>query len=396
MTNHERLAYLLNRLMAEAASEAEHEEMLQLIGDPANELQAKNVLFNAYQTATHLQDLPSEKNQQIIAAILRADSREKQPMARYRFLYAKKWAAAVILLLCATAGFFFLKPPKPEQPQQVAIQHDAAPGSNKATLTLADGKVISLTDADTGKIATDAGLVITKQADGQLLYEVATVSGETDGYNTITTPYGGKYEIVLQDGTRVMLNSGSKITYPLSFGKAQRKVTLTGEAYFEVAKDESKAFIVSTPGNKNVQGQEIHVLGTHFNVNAYEDEQAFVTTLLEGSIKIAAENTPGDKLLKPGQQAIIKQSIAVSNANVDAAVAWTNDLFYFTDLPLKDMMRKLARWYDVEVVYQGEVPAIGFWAQISKNKKLSEVLATIETTNSIHFKIEGRRLIVSQ
>lgn len=397
MTNHERLAYLLNRLMAEEASEAEHEEMLQLIGDPAHEQHAKNKLFTAYQTAGNLQDLPSEKSQQILEAILQSGPIVARPATKHRILPFRRWAAAAaVLIICASAGFYFLKSSQTEPPKQAAVQHDAPPGGNKATLTLANGKVISLTDAGNGKIATDAGLVITKQADGQLLYEVAGTEEATDGYNTITTPYGGKYEIVLQDGTRVILNSGSKITYPLSFGKTQRKVTLTGEAYFEVAKDESRSFIVATPGTNGVLGQEISVLGTHFNVNAYEDEQAFVTTLLEGSIKIAAENNLGDKLLKPGQQAVIRQSITVSNANVDAAVAWTNDLFYFTDLPLKDMMRKLARWYDVEVVYQGEVPSIGFWAQISKNKNLSEVLATIETTNSIHFKIEGRKLIVSQ
>ncbi|MGN6417460.1 MAG: FecR family protein, partial [Pseudobacter sp.] len=155
-------------------------------------------------------------------------------------------------------------------------------------------------------------------------------------------------------------------------------------------------FIVNIPARNNIQEQEIRVLGTHFNVSAYSDEQAAVTTLVEGSVKVILEKSHEEKLLRPGQQAVVKESISVSQANVDAALAWTNDLFYFTDLPLKDMMRQLSRWYDVEIVYEGELPQIGFWAQISKKRSLAEVLASIETTNSIHFRIEGKKLTVTK
>lgn len=397
MIKHERLAYLLNRLMAEEATGEEHAEMLLLIQDPANEDFAKSEIFTAYQTARDPQDLVPEKKQQILEAIFQSDREHKLPAVVTGSFGWRRWAAAAVLVIGASiTGFYLLRKSEPAPTLPVAQKTDIQAGGNKATLTLADGKVISLTDAGNGKIATEAGLVITKQADGQLLYQAVDKQGEAGGYNTITTPYGGKYRIVLQDGTSVILNSGTSITYPIAFSKDLRKVTLTGEAYFEIAKDESKPFVVNIPAHNNIQEQEIRVLGTHFNVSAYGDEQAAVTTLVEGSVKVALEKSHEEKLLRPGQQAIVKESISVSQANVDAAVAWTNDLFYFTDLPLKDMMRQLSRWYDVEIVYQGEVPQIGFWAQISRKKKLSEVLASIETTNSIHFRIEGRKLTVSQ
>lgn len=383
--------------MAEQASDAEHTEMLQLIQDPANELDAKRTLLHAYQTSTNLCDLSPEKQEQILTAVLQSDKEDIAQTVKLKLFSLKNLAVAAVLLICTSIGFYFLKPVSSRSDRKIAQQEDVLPGRKQTTLTLADGSVISLSEANKGKIATETGLVITKQADGKLVYEVLDHGrGPISGFNTIATPYGGKYEITLQDGTRVILNSGSKITYPLSFAKENRTVILTGEAYFEVAKEMNRPFIVHTPSINGISGQDVRVLGTHFNINAYPDEQAFITTLLEGSVKIETENTIEGRLLKPGQQATIKQSIVVSSANVDAAIAWTNDLFDFTDLPLKDMMRKLARWYDIEVVYQGEVAPIGFWAQISKNKKLSEVLASIETTNSIHFKIEGKKVIVSQ
>ncbi|MGN6418298.1 MAG: FecR domain-containing protein, partial [Pseudobacter sp.] len=246
MIKHERLAYLLNRLMAEEATGEEHAEMLLLIQDPANEDFAKSEIFTAYQTARNLQDLVPEKKQQILEAIFRSDREHKPPAVLTGSFGWRRWAAAAILVTgISVIGFYLLRKSEPAPALPVAQKTDIQAGGNKATLTLADGKVISLTDADNGKIATEAGLVITKQADGQLLYEAVDIKGEAGGYNTITTPYGGKYKIVLQDGTSVILNSGTSITYPIAFSKDLRKVTLTGEAYFEIAKNESKPFIVN-------------------------------------------------------------------------------------------------------------------------------------------------------
>lgn len=394
----ERLAYLLNQLMAEQASDAEHQELLELIADPANEVDAKRELFEAYQTAENLQDLIPKKRDQILEAIFQSDKQIEKSGSRYHFFNLKTWTAAAILLISISVGIYFLTQTEHRQYQSaVLFKQDIHPGKNQATLTLANGSVISLTDANRGKIANEAGLVITKGADGQLVYK-AVDHGEAkaSGYNTIITPYGGKYEIVLQDGTRVVLNSGSKITYPLVFDQEHRVVTLTGEAYFEVAKDMNRPFIVTTPSTNGIQSQKVQVLGTHFNISAYEDERSYITTLLEGSVKVSAGNGGAERLLKPGQQSILRQSLDVSEANIDAAVAWKDDVFYFTDVPIQDMMRKLARWYNLEIVYHGEMPSIGFWAQISRNKNLSEVLQLIAKTNRVRFQIEGRTVIVTQ
>lgn len=394
----ERLAYLVNQLMAEQASDSEHQELLELIADPANEIDAKRELLGAYQGAENLQDLVPEKSTQILEAIFQSDQHLEKPQSKSTFFPFKTWAAAAILLLALSAGIYFLKQSESRENQHaVLFKQDIHPGKNQATLTLANGSIISLTDANQGKIANETGLVITKGAEGQLVYRsVDQGKAKASGYNTIITPYGGKYEIMLQDGTHVVLNSGSKITYPLVFDEERRVVTLTGEAYFEVAKDKNRAFIVNTPAVNGVLAQEVQVLGTHFNISAYEDERSYVTTLLEGSVKVSAGNTGEEKLLKPGQQSILRQSINVTDANVDASVAWKNDVFYFTDVPIQDMMRKLARWYNIAVVYRGEMPSIGFWAQISRNKNLSEVLELIAKTSRVQFQIEGRTVIVTQ
>lgn len=395
----DRLAYLLNRVMSEQASEAEHTEMLDLIADPTSEADVKSELFNAYKNAGNLSDVMPEKKHQILQAIFDSD----KPSGKISYLTILKspgkWAAAALLFISLSVGIYLIRSAKQEQPQNFTkVKQDVLPGGNQATLTLADGSIISLTEAAQGKIAGEAGLTITKPADGRLLYEADPQNQvKREGYNTITTPLGGKYEVILQDGTQVFLNSGSKIVYPVSFNHTSRKVTLVGEAYFQVSKDPRRPFIVSTPPANGLQGQDIEVLGTHFNINAYEDENSYVTTLVEGSVKVVTETTKDDRLLIPGQQSVLSaQSLDVRKANVDAALAWRNNFFYFTDLPVKNMMRQLARWYNIEVIYEKEIPAIGFWGQISMNKKLSEVLELIEETNGAHFRIEGRKVFVSQ
>lgn len=398
--NNERLNVLLKTAVKGELSDEERNEMMTLLRDPAHEQAVKDTLLEAFHEPKELVDVDPQVGKDILAAVLnsdRANLSERKTVPLYRRL---NWAiAAAIALIFLSIAFFFIKQQNEKPIVSVAAKHlnDVDPGANKATLTLADGSVITLNDATAGKIAQQAGMVISKTADGQILYELSESSADQgDGYNTISTPYGGRYEIVLQDGTHVVLNSGSSIRYPLSFKGEQRRVTLSGEAYFEVAKDKSRPFIVATPASATAQAQEIKVLGTHFNVNAYADEKAYVTTLLEGSVKVGIAGTENARILKPGQQSILRQQIQVKEADTETAVAWKNGLFALADEPVEDMMRKLARWYNVEIVYQGTVPQIGFWAQISKNKKLSEVLDVLEETNGIHFKIEGRRVIVMQ
>jgi transmembrane sensor len=243
-----------------------------------------------------------------------------------------------------------------------------------------------LTTAGNGLIARQAGISIHKNAKGLLVYTVAAPSVESAGENTISTPRGGQYEVILPDGTRVMLNATSSLTYPVIFA-AERKVTLTGEAYFEVAKDKAHPFKVNTAG------QTVTVLGTHFNINAYNDEAAVRTTLLEGSVEITDGDAkerivPGEQGLKLGD-VLIKRSV-----DVDKEVAWKNGLFSFNGDNLQTILRQVSRWYNVEIAYEGKITNEKFYGEIPRVSKLEAVLKILEL-NNVHFTIEGRRLLVS-
>jgi len=280
--------------------------------------------------------------------------------------------------------------------QNVLPKHDIVPGGNKAVLTLSDGTKISLTDVNNGMLAKQANVQITKIANGQLVYSILPNHQDNinvkDQYNTIETPKGGRYQLQLPDGTRVWLNSASKLTYPSSFSNHKnRKVELNGEAYFEVAKDRTRPFLVKTIM------QEVEVLGTHFSISSYEDEATVKTTLLEGSVKVTGING-NDKVLKPGQQSILTiDDIAVENINTEELVsALKNDQFVFESNDIQYVMRMISRWYDVEVEYVGAIPEDKFGGAISKFENISEVLKSLESTGRVKFKIEGRRILVSK
>jgi transmembrane sensor len=319
--------------------------------------------------------------------LLKIDQRiDEAPKRIYPFYRIA--AAASILLFLSIGGYFLFHKQQTQQTAQNQSQ-DIAPGGNKAYLTLANGKKISLTDAANGALAKQAGVQISKRAGGQLVYQ-ATASTEGTGteYNTAETPKGGQYEVNLADGTRVWLNAASSLKYPTQFKGKDRTVELTGEAYFEVAHNQSKPFRVKS------NGQTVEVLGTHFDINAYADEAATKTTLLEGSVRVASSTT---EILKPGQQAILQDDhLTVSPANTEEAVAWKNGYFRFNDEKIESIMRQLSRWYDIEVQYSGQPSGIGFYAKSSRFKNISEVLHMLEQTKGVHFKIEGRRVTVMQ
>ncbi|MNK03729.1 fec operon regulator FecR [compost metagenome] len=309
--------------------------------------------------------------------------------------YFKYSVAAAIFVVFSVVLYFYINDNRQAKQGDLTAQHqgnDVNPGGNKAILTLADGSKISLTDAGNGELAKQAGIVVTKTKDGQLVYEISKGNAAATEvlYNTINTPAGGQYQINLPDGTTVWLNALSSLRYPTVFNAARRKVVLTGEAYFEVAKNPNQPFVVTTNGAG--KAQDVTVLGTHFNINSYQNEDATKTTLLEGSVKVAA--SAQDVTIKPGQQAILNNTLKVMNVDVTQAIDWKNGNFYFNDENIESIMRKLARWYDIDVIYKGQIPSIDFGGEISRTKKLSEVLKVLETTRTIHFKIEGRRVTV--
>ncbi|SHF29725.1 FecR family protein [Pedobacter caeni] len=300
-------------------------------------------------------------------------------------------AAAAVLLFIA-AGTYFYKTAEQPNALQKAKQYvqDIPAGGNKAVLTLANGEKVVLTDVGAGKIAEQAGINISKTADGQLIYSINPSIAENEnapvGYNTIETPKGGQYQVNLPDGTRVWLNASSSLKYPTRFVAKERRVELRGEGYFEVARDLGKPFRLMS--NK----QEVEVLGTHFNVNAYPDENGIRTTLLEGSVKV--KESGHQAILKPGQQAVLKgNTIKVDEADTEMATAWKEGYFMFKNASLQTLMRQLSRWYDVEVIYAGDIPPTLFSGKVHRNTSLAQTLELL-SFSKVNFKIEGKKMSI--
>jgi len=315
----------------------------------------------------------------------------------------KLWPRIAIAsaVACVVIGAYFFRSSfiGTDKDSTAYVAADIAPGKNGATLTLANGTKILINDALAGNIASQSGVKISKSKDGQIIYEVTDQGTSKIEYNTLTTTRGEQTQVRLPDGSLVFLNAASSLRYPTSFAKsAQRRVGLTGEGYFEVAKSKTQPFVVATAK------QEVEVLGTHFNINAYGDENAVKTTLLEGSVRVAllSANKSGTlvgnrRILTPGQQSVLdEKGIEVVDVDLDEAVSWQKGYFRFYDDDIATVMRKVSRWYNVEVEYSGELPKVGFTARITKYSSIKDVLGTLEKTKAVHFKIEGRKVIVSK
>ncbi len=309
--------------------------------------------------------------------------------------FYKYMAAAVVLIVFLSCLFYFSKETL-TNPHKLLVKNekiDVLPGVDKAILTLSDGSEVVLDDSKNENIVENAGLIISKTTDGQLIYKVsnAVARSASIAYNTITTSKGNQYQVLLPDGTRVWLNAASSLKYPEIFSGNERKVILTGEAYFEVAKNKDMPFRVQT------NNQDVQVLGTHFNINSYSDDQTIKTTLLEGSIKVSNSNFA--KILKPGEQSLLNINglgniNVITNIDVEGETAWKSGLFNFNNAALKSILGQLERWYDVKIDYQS-VPDKRYNGMVSRRSKLSEVLKMLELTGNISFKIEeGKRLKV--
>lgn len=296
---------------------------------------------------------------------------------------------AAAILICFSAGAYFILNSRQSIQTTEAYKNDIAPGSNKAILTLSTGHKIVLSGVKNGELFTQGGAKVSKLTGNGITYAANDSAKKTSVFNTLTTPRGGQYNLTLADGTRVWLNAASSISYPTTFTDRVRQVVTTGEVYFEVAHNRDKPFRVIT-------GQQtVEVLGTHFNINAYNDEQVVKTTLLQGSIKVSKADYRA--LLKPGQQSQIEGNIinVIDHANLEEVIAWKNGYFRFNNEKINSIMAKLARWYDIDVLYEGKISDEGFYGTISRFKKISEVLALLQQTKGVHFKIEGRRVTVT-
>lgn len=382
-----RIEYLVERYFDNSATAAEKQELAQWIDGEATPDELEAALGAAWETHVPLIQMPDEMSDRIVASLFGAAPAEKElpPVRRIRYGW---WAAASVLLLGA-GGWWALQRTTPKPPdlanKQTRYKNEVAPGGNKATLTLADGSVITLDSAGNGLLTQQGDVKIVKQSNGELSYE-----GNSNGeamYNKMATPRGGQYRLKLPDGTMVWLNAASSIFYPAAFTGKERKVTITGEVYFEVAANVNMPF-------KVVAGSTaITVMGTRFNVNAYPDEAAVSTTLVDGAVKVATGGT--EAVLKPGQQAKVNAGAltVVNNIDTEEIIAWKNGFFQFTDADMPTVMRQIEQWYDVKVNYEGGIPKRSFGGGIQRSLPLSEVLSILEA-NDVKFKIDGKNITV--
>lgn len=287
-----------------------------------------------------------------------------------------KWMpyVAAVIALVSISIFIYTKRISTTAPlQAVKLLKDLAPGGKRATLTLADGRTIILDSANAGQLMVVDGTRISKTANGQLVYENNGGNAGTVQTNTVSIPRGGEYQLLLPDGTKIWLNAATTISYPTRFGGQERKIRLSGEAYLEVAKDPQHPFVVET------DKQTVKVLGTHFNVNTYTDRT--ITTLEEGSVLVSSlRGTKQALTVKPGEQAIYANTLALQPADLESALAWKNGLLFFRDTPLQTMLSEISRWYDVDVEYKGTPPVKILSGGVSRSSNLSAVLRILKLT----------------
>ena len=322
------------------------------------------------------------------------------PVPRVHFLRRNRWwaAAAAIILLFGTGAYIFLnRSPKPKAVlvqvnPETHLKNDVAPGGNKAMLTLANGTNIILDSAHAGALAQQGKTTVIKSGDGKLVYDAKALITDQSPltYNTLATPRGGQYQLVLPDGSIVWLNAASSIRYPTTFVGNERRVEVTGEAYFEVTKNAAMPFRV-----KMNNGAAVEVLGTHFNINAYNDEPDTKITLLEGSIKVSGKTS--NVVIKPGQQARLTDQNSIlkvaDDADVEEVMAWKSGAFQFGGADIQTVMRQISRWYDVDVEYKGNI-SLHFAGTMSRNVNISQVLEMLEKAGGLKTAVTGRKITV--
>ncbi len=368
-----------------------HTYRQQLLNELANEKWLQ-------ESGQYLQSLPQDDNRwSRLQAMI--DNAEKKP-AKLKKIFPFRWQVAASVILLITSGiiawyFGHDKNKELHKAQAVAAVHEIQPGRDGALLTLANGEQVLLDTIENGIVALQGGATA-RVANGELIYDAG---GATTVYNTMSTPRGRQYQLKLSDGTQVWLNNSSSITYPVNFSSTERKVEITGEAYFEVA----TLSATSSAGQKVpfiVQNgdMQVTVLGTHFNVNAYDDEKDIKITLLEGAVKVS--NRAASRLMQPGQQATVipgfdqESSIRLNSAvNVDQVMAWKNGLFNFNNLEFGEIMRQIERWYDVSVVYEKKVPDIALAGKMSRGITLNQLLIALERLG-VYCNIEGKKLVI--
>ena len=388
----ERIHYLLEAYISKQASTAEENELMDWILEAEEDAELKNYMLEIWNQHLSSKDLSYVDWDAMYSRVMQAPVVSLQPEAK-KIRWFRLTAAAAILIVLLAGAYLYFNPAK--QSSSIATmppkQNDIAPPSgNKAVLILADGTKIELDSSGNGTIALQGNVRIIKNSNGEISY--TGDAAKEVSYNTLNVPRGSTpLSLTLSDGSQVWLNVGSSLTYPTAFTDKERKVKITGEAYFEVAHNASMPFIVQ---HDNVT---VSVLGTHFNVNTYEDEADERITLLEGSVRVNKNSL--SQLLKPGQQARISKKAnddikVLDNVNIDEVMAWKDGKFRFGEnTDIGTIMRQISRWYNVDIEYKGTVNQ-RFWGSISKDVNVSRVLKILEATGGVKFKVEGNKIIV--
>lgn len=392
MSNKEHFSELLHKYINGSLTEQEKDALRELLDSNGNDPALDHVLWESLNESWD-QQLWSDDYRKVFAKRLSQkagirttdDGKSAEPAVRIHFIKTTwfRYAAAVILVIGLGA---YIWSETGKNNRAVAEITDIVPGHDGAILTLADGTQVILDSAGSGVVAIQGGTEISLK-NGQLAYNPNSAVATT--YNTMTTPKGRQFQLVLPDGSKVWLNAASSITYPTAFTGKERLVNVTGEAYFEVTGNAKQPFKVKV--NNNTQ---IEVLGTSFNLKAYRDDSIINTTLLEGAVRVSTPNQL--QMLKPGQQTQVKPDgkiTLVKNADIDKAMAWKNGIFNFENAPLEEVMRQLERWYDIDVKYVGDPPRREFIGKLPRDLTLLQVMETLQEMN-VKFKIEGRTLIV--
>jgi len=391
-----RLEYLFDCYLRQNCSENEEAELMNLLANAENKIRFQKLIDEVIEKTEMEVQMPEHVAASILENIIDSDTLNEAPV-KDKNVYSLRWtkvaaAACIILFISSFAYWISLQPAKDKLITTANVpeekQTPIKPGGNHAILTMADGRTIVLDSVQNGNIVIGNNKI--KKQGALLVYDASKpLNGETAvAYNTLSTPRGAQYQLVLPDGSKVWLNASSSINFPTTFIGNERNVELTGEAYFEIAKNKEKPFHVQ------VGGMQVEVLGTHFNINAYPEEGAVKTSLLEGSVKIKKGNISG--LLKPGQQGVLKNNddnIEIKKADMNEAIAWKNGLFQFDGADIKNIMNQIGRWYDVEIVYSGKVPERRFEGKISRDAQLSDVLKILELSN-VKFSIQGKKIVV--
>ncbi|SDL83751.1 FecR family protein [Pedobacter sp. ok626] len=385
----EQFETLLNKYLDKSCSLEELKKLFSYIDLPEYRERLEIVMDENYKTLVPGAEVDAINWDEMFSSIV-----EDRAKGKVRSLWLPI-AAAIIVMLSVGILTWDNQQQKKQKTSTVSIKKDIAPGGNKAVLKLADGTEIVLDGHSTGMLADEDGTKISKTAEGMLLYDAAKSDGDEtlvkNHINTLTTPSGGQYMLILPDHSKVWLNAESSISYPSVFSGEERNVSLIGEAYFEVAKDKQHPFKVKAGA------MEVKVLGTHFNIMSYAEEGQTQVALAEGSVRIDLGNN--SRTLIPGQQASIKagsMQISLRNVDIDEVTNWKNGLFQFDNTPLEQVMRQIKRWYSVDVVYQGVKPDLYITGMISRSNNVSKILALIEETGGIDFVIGDKQIIVKK